>query len=838
MPVWARLVIGVAVFRVAAALSLYLAGWSAPSSELPVPAPVYALQLVAYTALGLTLIVTARDDVRAAWLGMILIAIVAPFTNILVRSAGTPATVIDAIRPDAFLAAALWRFAAEFPSPAERRVRTTLQSMAGVTAAIAAFMAVVNLSLLAWPAARETPLETLGWRATFVTWNGVGSLYWPVLFLLSALGLLVLGCRMVASTGEHRVRARIFVAGLAAGLLPFLVEVLVEELWPAYKAWAHGPAVEPVLAVVLFSTFSLVPFITAYSVIYDRVVETSILIRAAIQYALARYTIMVATAVPLAALGLYFHQHRTERLIDIVSGSRPLILLGAAAAGVVAFRLRRPLLHRIDRRFFREVHDTGALVSTLISTDLVSRTPLEISERLREAVERVMHARADLYVVDDEGAMLRDPAGGRPPLSTTSTLMSLALTDSRPMDVDPVGVAARLPDGDRRWLAQGPYTLLMAFKLRDGSPAGLLALTGKRSELPYSPVERHSLQALAAPLALVIENDRLRRGPEPASESHALECNTCARLHAVGTPACSCGGRLGDAPAPHILRGVFRFEQRIGAGGMGVVYRATDLSLGRDVAIKTLPHVTPDRVLQLKREAQAMASVVHANLAAIHGIESWRGTPFLVQEYLAGGMLSHRLRRGPLAIEATLEIGVALAQVLGQLHAAGIVHCDLKPSNIGFGAGGTVKLVDFGLVYLLRDSARVLATTVTTSSDGPADLALIVTRRGLIGTPAYMSPEATLASTPAPSFDLWSLSIVLFECIAGTRPFHGETADELFYRVNSGERPSLEALRPDCGGELARFFDRALAVERDRRPRSAAELEEQLLALRSSLRLS
>ena len=129
---------------------------------------------------------------------------------------------------------------------------------------------------------------------------------------------------------------------------------------------------------------------------------------------------------------------------------------------------------------------------------------------------------------------------------------------------------------------------------------------------------------------------------------------------------------------------------------MGVVFRATDLHLKRQVAIKTLPGLSPGDAARLKREAQAMASINHTNLAAIYGIESWRGTPFLVEEFMVGGTLANRLRGGPLPVADTVEVGRTLAAVLGHLHANGIVHCDVKPSNILLFADGTAKLADLG----------------------------------------------------------------------------------------------------------------------------------------------
>jgi serine/threonine protein kinase len=279
---------------------------------------------------------------------------------------------------------------------------------------------------------------------------------------------------------------------------------------------------------------------------------------------------------------------------------------------------------------------------------------------------------------------------------------------------------------------------------------------------------------------------------------------------------------------------VFRFEQRIGTGGMGVVYRATDLSLKRDVAIKTLPRLTQGLAEQLKREAQAMAAINHPNLAVIHGIESWRETPFLIEEYLAGGTLADRLRRGPMPVAEALELGATLAAVLGHLHAAGIVHCDVKASNIGFSPYGVVKLLDFGVAHLLRDAGAVTRTS-SEFGGGPLDDNDVATHGPVVGTPAYMSPEAAGGAAPAPGFDLWALGVVLFEAIAGQRPFTGRTSNEVRIRASRGERADLLALRPDCPAEVAGLFDGLLSPDPAQRPRRAADLRAQLLALQSAI---
>ena len=235
---------------------------------------------------------------------------------------------------------------------------------------------------------------------------------------------------------------------------------------------------------------------------------------------------------------------------------------------------------------------------------------------------------------------------------------------------------------------------------------------------------------------------------------------------------------------PHTLRGTFRLEQRLGAGGMGVVYRALDLNLGRDVAIKTLPRMGAAQAQRLRKEARAMAMVAHPNLATVYGIETWRDVPFLVEEYLAGGTLAHKLSLRRLSLAEALQLGITLADALEHLHGARILHCDIKPSNIGFTQHGVVKLLDFGLARLLRDRRPPAEVVTATSPVEDAPTLVAASASGAFaGTPHYMSPEAVQGGRPSPVYDVWGLSVVLFEAIAGHRPFNGATAAEIFSRV-------------------------------------------------------
>ena len=218
--------------------------------------------------------------------------------------------------------------------------------------------------------------------------------------------------------------------------------------------------------------------------------------------------------------------------------------------------------------------------------------------------------------------------------------------------------------------------------------------------------------------------------------------------------------------------GHFRVEALVGAGGMGQVYRATDMQLHRAVALKILiPGLAdaPDFDARLEREAHLLASLNHPNIGAIHGLEEAGGMRCLVLEFVEGPTLAERLARGSLPVKEALAVARQIASALEAAHARGIVHRDLKPANIKITLAGEVKVLDFGIGKIADvGTADVTARTAT----------------GLIlGTPAYMSPEQARGLTVDKRTDIWAFGCVLFEMLAGRRPFDARTASDTVARI-------------------------------------------------------
>jgi hypothetical protein len=820
---WARAVTAVAAVRVIAGLALYLSGQTTLTRPPPLPLEAYALLAATFGLLGVSLLAANRHDVRASWLGGVFVLVSAPLCSPFFRT-GIPegASWFLAVRPDAFLAAFLWKFLIVFPTPLSGRAARVAEHTARVAVYSAFGLAIVNLSFFIVPGP--------DWRDLVRPTAESGSLYYPIVFGLSAAAFGMLLWRAVHARADDRGRIRLFVGGLAAGLVPFAVQGMLDAI-PAYNAFVHQPGVELVVGLLLFGALGAVPVITAYSVLFDRVVELRIVLRAALQYALARYTIIVVAVVPFVALALLMIRHRQEPLVALFSGPRPVALGATALAGIITLRMRQLLIAQLDRRFFREAYDPQRTLDALVSGAVRARDTSEIEAVWRDVAARNLHADASLFVGAGMTGEFRRP-NGTGAIDSGGLLSRLACADLRPMDVDPGDDRSpfrRLSPEEQHWILSSRVHLLIGMRAADGRPLGLLAIGSKRSGLPFTDEDRRLLAAAGGSVALALDNLRLRATPEPAPEPAAMECIACFRLHPPDLAACTCGGTLKPALAPLVLRGTFQLDRRIGAGGMGIVYHAWDLHLERSVAIKTLPRVSTSDAARLRREARAMAAVIDPHLAVIHGLETWNGIPLLIQEFLPGGTLADRLQRGPLAIAETLALGVTLAGVLRHLHDAGIVHRDIKPSNIGFTQTGLVKLLDFGLARLV-DPTPVQTTETLRDGSSPSSLS----DHRLVGTPPYMAPEALLGHSPRPAFDLWSLAVVLYESLTGRRPFDVQKGNRLLAIAAPAVPPS--ALDPACSPAIDAFFDAALSVDSSRRPASAAMLEAQLVQLRDSAR--
>jgi Tol biopolymer transport system component len=255
----------------------------------------------------------------------------------------------------------------------------------------------------------------------------------------------------------------------------------------------------------------------------------------------------------------------------------------------------------------------------------------------------------------------------------------------------------------------------------------------------------------------------------------------------------------------------YRVTAALGAGGMGEVYRATDTTLGREVAIKVLPSEVaedPERLARFRREAQLLAALNHPNIAAIHGLEEADGKPFLALELVEGEDLSERLKRGPVPVDETLDVATQIAEALEAAHEKGIVHRDLKPGNVKLTPDGQVKVLDFGLAKAWTGDGGTGGSSADLSQS--PTLAHTGTAAGLIlGTAAYMAPEQASARPVDTRADIWAFGVLVFEMLTGERLFAGDNVSEILASVLK-EEPDWERLPEDTPPSLDRLLRRCL----------------------------
>ena len=253
----------------------------------------------------------------------------------------------------------------------------------------------------------------------------------------------------------------------------------------------------------------------------------------------------------------------------------------------------------------------------------------------------------------------------------------------------------------------------------------------------------------------------------------------------------------------------YRILEKLGGGGMGVIYKAEDTRLKRTVALKFLPpDLTRDEDAKTRfiHEAQAASALQHPNICTIHDVEQTDDHRlFIVMDCYEGESLRQMIERGPLPIETAVDIATQVAQGLAKAHEAGIVHRDIKPANIMIGKDGIVRIVDFGL-------AKLSGQTMLTKSGS------------IVGTAAYMSPEQTRGEKVDHRTDIWSLGVVLYEMLTGRKPFESEYEQALMYSILSGEPKPIEEIRRGVPPEIIGIVQRATEKESERRFQTAAEM--------------
>ena len=873
---WTQLLLALTALKVLGGVTGFLSILSTPAGPretILTPGYLFAI-LLAFVATGAFLLTSGKSDERAVTLGAAFLVLATPFAyrplGEMVLSAppegGWPALFLFVLPVDAFLPWLFWSFAQEFPNSVSSFKVQRLLSVGRRTALLA------GIAGFLWQSLRLAVLLQKhgfgGSPALSMPVKPSYEYYGPIL-LLTIPAFAILFWRTRGASGEEGRRARLFAAALGIGLSPMFLHIAVEFLIAPYREWFDvGGRRVWLVHWVLVPCLVSVPFTTAYSVLVAHVLQVRLMARKALQYALARYSALAIAVVPLAAMAYYVFENRTRKIEEMFSGGPQLLLLGASfLVGAGALRYRRTLLDSIDRHFFREEYDSRQTLTLLVERIRATHGVTDLANLLCREVDLALHPESvSLMAFDPRAGMLADSKIRSRRLDASSSLAILIASASDPLPVDMEDVRsplAKLPEKERHWLVDSGFRLIVPILARDGSQLGLIGLGEKKSGLPFFKEDRQLLRAIASSAAWVLElelgrsmgsshkswqdpvdGDAALPFPEGGGAGElAKECPNCGRLHASYTVFCAhCSRRLEPSHVPYVLPGKFRFERRIGTGGMGVVYRGSDLALGRPVAVKTLRRVSPEDAMRLRREARTAAAVSHRHLAPVYGMETWQGTPMLIMELLEGGTLTQRIEKAKLGAPETIDLGIAMAEALEHLHASDILHRDIKPSNIGYTRDGVPKLMDFGIARVMFDLRRdeipspasldedsVLLPPTSVWSHSPTS---VTASKQLVGTLAYLSPEALLGQPADTSFDLWSLAIVLHECLLGRKIFSGGDMHQLMTRIRAGRVPDFSQTCPEHDEKLGEFFRAALHKTITRRPASAREFRERLATAR------
>ena len=811
--------IAIAAVEVAAALMLLPWAWGDYQREHGEIALYMAVKLVGHSASACLLLFAGRRDRRTWLLGIYcLLRATQPQLHML------PAFFLELPPPEQlsahlldlpassrlflylyvpsflFAPAFLWSFARECPRV---QYRTRLDDVARrmVPASVA-------IGFALWVGCGVTlQLAQAGYAEALVPVVLDGSV--AAFDLLSLAAVVVIALRAHTAQAEEVRRVVVF----SIGFLMYMGLVAVYDLAEAFAPgnWVTNYRRSPaVLAMEVMRFPGMV--LLWYSVLAARVPHVREVVGGGCRRLLTRpRRLHAAAAAP--AIGLaWLVASRPERTVGALLVDPAAQALFAAAGILLLSTLgRESILRRVDAWTHPAATDQQQALATATAALAQAASIKRVSRAVTRAAKRGCGSPAVLAaVIDPDTHAGASHAPGAAPLTHTSAIVHMLESAGGTLRVHPTDASSLfglLPPDEAAWVVETTADAIVPVPGPGGELLGVLAVGRRFDDRLVRPADVHFLEVLGAAAGLALGRLSLLTAGGSADEaSPAEECPVCGCVVQAGeTPGCGCGSAYAESEVPILLAGKFRLTRRLGAGGMGAAYLARDLRLQRNVAVKIPTGLSTLGLL--KSEARAMAELSHPAVAQIYAVESWRGRPFLVAEYLAGGTLADRLRRGPVPEREAVLITAALADALAALHDAGYLHGDVKPGNIGFTAGGSPKLLDFGLAREANDAGVVA------------------------GTLRYASPEVLSGLPAEEADDVWSLTVVLFEMVSGDHPFArpGADAGEVAHHIRR-RRVGASGLQPGPARQsaVAAFAMSVLSAPRPVRPPTAQRFAEAL----------
>jgi tRNA A-37 threonylcarbamoyl transferase component Bud32 len=672
----------------------------------------------------------------------------------------------------------------------------------------------------------------------------------PRVFLASFAAALAVNVAAVAE-GLHRFRSirdqndkrRIRVVVLTA--VPGVFAYALKDGVPVVAQILTGQSMERQwLVTLVLQLLVLLPAPgLAYAVAVHRVLAPRVMLRQSVQYALAKNTLRAIALLPAIALLWSIYRHR-DMTIGMVFSGAPGFYIGLFAAAIAGYRYRERAGAWLDQRFFRAEYDARKILQSLVSRVRFETDPSDLTSLVLNQIDEALHPETSAILISGVEERLFTPVaihhGSAESLPLEGGLASMLRWSDDPLELDLADArspARRLPAAEQEWLECTGSTLLVPIAGEDRALVGLIALGQKRSEEPYTAEDRQLLAGIAAQVGLGLDVARLRRRLVESTEattmatgarvglSGLMECPRCGRCADPGAAICASDGAMlvEVAAMPRVIDNKYRVDQLLGRGGMGAVYRARDVRLDRDVALKVVRADLLERSearRRFRREAQLVARLQHPSIVSVFDYGTVPdGGAFLVMELVKGEDLRTVLKReGRLPIDRTVRLMRAICGAIETAHREGILHRDLKPENILLpGGDAEVKVLDFGVAKLL-------------DADEPGDAALTVTMAGtIVGTPAYMAPEQLRGKGLGVHTDVFSLGVLAYEMMTGALPFGAGSIADIALRQAMG--PPQFPSDPDVPPDMRSAILDALQPEPAARPQSATAFAERLAAL-------